>query len=212
MKTIILANGLIRDYTHAREALKGSGYVIACDGGLRHATALGIVPDCLLGDMDSVMAHDKNAFTGRVVPFPAEKDSTDLELAMEHAIDQGAASVVILGALGGRIDHEIANVHVLTTALEANIPAVIKDERTCIRLMNREITICREGSDTVSLIPLTTEVTGVTTRGLYYPLRGESLQIGTTRGVSNRFTEETAHIIIDGGLLLVICVEENKLS
>jgi thiamine pyrophosphokinase len=208
MKTLILANGVIRDYEITRKKQTGYDYIIACDGGIRHAQALGITPDCLLGDMDSVPDGIVETYAGRALRFPPEKDSTDLALAMEHALREQASDITILGALGGRFDHELANIHVLAMALAAGTPAEIKDERTGIRIIDREIVLEREDYEFITLIPLTTSVSGITTQGLYYPLCGEELRTGATRGVSNRFNGEKASVSIKSGLLIVIRIKE----
>lgn len=213
MKIVLLANGPIRDYNAAQKAMDGFSYVIACDGGLRHAQALKVTPDCVIGDMDSAPVDIVAEFVERGLPlllYPPDKDETDLTLCMARALAQNASSVVVLGALGGRFDHTLANIHVLVMAQEKGVPAELWDENTCIRVIGQESVIAKGDYDTVSLIPLTSEVKGIVTQGLQYPLNGETLRVGTTRGVSNRFIAKEASVTVTDGLLLVVCVKLNK--
>jgi len=206
MQIAIIANGEINDYPAAAAKLAGVDYLIACDGGLRHCPPLGVVPDCMLGDFDSAPPALMDEYRIMGVPalsFPCEKDETDLELAVAHAVALGADSIVLIGASGGRVDHQLANIHVL--AQSGDISMEMWDERTNIRLVRDRVTLAREGYKTVSLIPLTTEVTGITTRGLKYPLNNETLRVGQTRGVSNEFVGDAAEVVVGDGWLLVVC-------
>ncbi|MCL2577038.1 MAG: thiamine diphosphokinase [Defluviitaleaceae bacterium] len=205
MRTAIIANGEINDYTATKNALQNAEYIIACDGGLRHAEKMHILPDVIIGDMDSAPSEYLFVCKQRDIPvctYPAEKDETDLALAMEHALSKAASSVIIFGALGGRVDHTIANFHVLVMAND--IPAEIWDEKTSVQLVRKKICIAKENYQTVTLLPLSTEVTGIKTRGLVYPLNGETLKMGVVRGVSNCFSAHEAEILIESGVLLVM--------
>ncbi|MCL2604588.1 MAG: thiamine diphosphokinase [Defluviitaleaceae bacterium] len=235
MHITIIANGTIENYAATRKRIIGSDYFIACDGGLRHFPLLGFTPDCIIGDFDSAPPELLADYRTRGVPvvsFPSEKDETDLELAVAHAIalspggegfggctplkaksvvataePLAPCSIVIVGALGGRIDHALANLHVLAQC--GNIPAEIWDESTSIRLIKNHIKLFKNNYNTLSLIPLTSDVTGITTKGLYYPLQNGTLRAGETRGVSNQFTNETAEISVKNGLLLAVLCKTN---
>lgn len=203
----IIANGDIRDYAAARAKLSAADYFIACDGGVRHFAPLGLTPDCLLGDFDSTPQAELEKYTAQgipTVPFPAQKNETDLALALAHARTLSPASIIIVGALGGRFDHTLGNVHALAGA--GDIPTEIWDEKTSIQLIRPGVpaALPREEYTTLTLLPLGDSAAGITTRGLLYPLTGESLHAGETRGVSNAFTHDTAEITITLGLLTAI--------
>jgi len=205
MCTAIIANGEINDYTATKQKLQGVAHVVACDGGLRHAQAMGIWPDVVIGDLDSAPPAYLSACKLKGIPvhvYPTKKDDTDLALAMTYAIDKPASSIIILGALGGRVDHLVANFHVL--AMATGIPAEIWDKNTSVQLVHDKLCLQKEDYQTLSLIPLSTEVAGITTQGLAYPLCGETLRLGVVRGVSNYFTAEEAEIVIESGALLAI--------
>lgn len=210
MKTVLLANGPISDYAVLRPVLNDCGYIIACDGGLRHARAFGVRPDCIVGDMDSAAPEEVARAVregAELLRHPCDKDDTDLALGMAHALERSPSSVAVLGALGGRIDHQLSNMHVLAMALPLGVPASLIGEESCVRLTSGTLTFTRGCYDTVSLVPMSGEVTGIVTQGLFFPLRGETLALGTTRGISNRFTREEASVTVESGVLAVICVK-----
>jgi thiamine pyrophosphokinase len=191
--------------------------VIAADGGARHAAALGVRPDRWVGDGDSIdpAALDALAAAGVAIErVPTEKDESDAELALLAAIEAGADAVTILGALGGvRIDHALANVGLLAHPALAGLPAWLYDEQASrISLLvapdasGRPATRDLPGrvGDLVSLLPVGETALNVTTRGLRYPLAGEPLIVGRTRGVSNVRTETVARISLGSGRLLLI--------
>lgn len=220
-KIAIVANGEICDYPAACARLLTCDYFIACDGGLRHFAPMGITPDCIIGDFDSAPAELLESYKTQnipTLPFPADKDETDLALAAAYALTLSPASILIIGALGRRFDHTLANVHILAQICghNRNIPAEIWDEHTSIRLAHpaacREAFhhFPREGYTTITLLPLGNHVTGITTRGLQYPLKHETLRTGETRGVSNTFTDDIAEISVESGLLLVIRTKEPR--
>lgn len=195
----------------------GIALVVAADGGARHATALGLRVDRWVGDGDSIDPGDLAtlAAAGVEVRLAARnKDESDAELALVAAIEAGADAVTILGALGGpRIDHALANVGLLGHPALAGRAAWLYDERAArISLLvapdaaGRAVARELEGrpGDLVSLVPDGTSAEGVTTSGLRFPLEGERLVLGRTRGVSNIRTGRVARITLESGRLLVI--------
>ena len=206
-KAAIFANGEIKDADITRLVLIDWDYILACDGGLRHCDAAGIVPDYIVGDLDSVSEELLDKYQNvPVLRFFAEKDQTDLELAIAHACDIGAESIVVFGGLGGRVDHQLANMHVLAQAVERGVEAEIWDwsRDTRIKLIKNHCRLHKTNGTLVTLIPLTTTVDGIVTEGLKYPLKNESLIVGFARGVSNQIIDEMALVSLKSGLLLVI--------
>ena len=205
LTVFIIANGEMRDYNFSKTALADCDYILACDGGLRHCHAMNVLPSYIIGDMDSadqeLLSYYKDVPLMRFVP---EKDQTDLELAIEKACDLKADSIVILGGLGKRLDHQLANIHTLAQALEGGAAAEMWDENTKIRLINDYCKINKNDGALVTLLPLTTTVESIVTKGLKYPLENEDLSVGYARGVSNEFTDTWAEITIKSGLLLVV--------
>ena len=208
--TIILANGQLAepDVILRRLADLDIGPVIAADGGSIHAGALGLILDMVIGDMDSIPDLLRESLEEQGTGFkqsPGHKDETDLELALIDAIDQGAKSIVVLGALGGRLDMSISNIMLLThPRLEGTPVELWAGNQTAwlIRPPGQDLT--GNPGDTLSLIPLGGDAQGVSTHRLAYPLIDETLVFGPARGVSNVFETNTARVDLRDGLLLVV--------
>jgi thiamine pyrophosphokinase len=185
------------------------GLVVAADGGARHAPALGVTLDRWVGDGDSLDGPALAALAAAGVPLERarpDKDETDTELAILAALRLGAEGVVILGALGGRIDHALANIGLLSMPALAGRSAVILDAGSRLSLLVGPGTAALVGrrGDLVSLLPVGDAVEGVTTSGLVYPLDDEPLPAGTPRGLSNVVATDAASVRLRRGRLLIV--------
>ncbi|MDH7486121.1 MAG: thiamine diphosphokinase [Anaerolineae bacterium] len=206
MRAIIIANGPSPDYPRGWQRQEDD-WIIAADGGTLTALRWGWLPDTVIGDLDSLpdaLRQRLEAVGCRFVTFPARKDWTDLELALQHAVKGGATEIVILGARGGRLDQELANLLLLSRPEWATALIRLLDgsEEACV--IRRECTLSGQVGDTVSLIALTPQVTGITTRGLEWPLQEGTLTFGSTLGISNVLTEPLAQVRVREGVLLVV--------
>ena len=163
-----------------------------------------------MGDFDSVSPEILEFYKKQPQiifhKFNAEKDNTDTDIALKLAIQIKSSEITILGALGKRMDHALANIHILKDALEANIPCQMIDEFNRIYLINTEKTLEKDKvyGKYISLIPLTSSVEGLTLTGFKYPLNHYTLPIGTSLGISNEMIEDIAHIEMEKGILIVI--------
>lgn len=212
-KFIILANGEIENPEYLANRLKswGKATVVAADGGLLHAESLGLSVDHLIGDLDSVNDDMVNALgqAAKVQKFPEAKDETDLELALIYAANAGAQAIVLLGALGGRVDMSLANILLLTMAKLNEIHVELwSGVQTAWLLRPPGGDIYGKPGDTVSLIPLLGKAEGITTANLAYPLTGSTLHAGEIRGVSNVLTDANGHIKIEMGTVLVVHTQD----
>ncbi len=205
MKILIICNGTISSDRMIREYIRDSSYVICCDGGLRHAHMLDIEPHLLLGDLDSCPEDLISKYPNlEILRYDPKKDVTDLEIAIDHALSLQPNEVVIIGAIGNRFDHTLANAHLLMLTVKNGIKSCIVNENNVVRLTDSTITLSGNAGDLLSLIPLSSEVTGVTTSGLFYPLDNATLSIGSSLGISNVFTSDTAMVSVKDGFLFVI--------
>jgi thiamine pyrophosphokinase len=207
-RAIIFANGELPELETIRRLLQPDDLLIAADGGARHCRALGLTPQWVIGDFDSLSAEELGALEqagATLLRHPRDKDETDLELALLEAAARGAASVLVLGAFGGRLDMTLANVLLLTHPKLADVHVELRHgPQTAWLVRPPGGVVSGEPGDTVSLLPLDGDVFGVVTHGLRYPLRGETLVTGPARGVSNTLTESPARLELTAGLLLVI--------
>ncbi len=184
--------------------------IVAADGGAMLAVRLGVIPDLLVGDLDSIEPDLLARWTAAGIAVEkyehATKLETDTELALLAALRWQPKRIVILGAIGGRLDHALANILLLTHPDFAVIDLLLVDGDQDARLCKRGAWTEVRGhlGDLVSLVPLDAEVQGVKTNGLEYPLSGETLLRGRGRGVSNRLVGEAGSVWVDDGSLLLV--------
>jgi thiamine pyrophosphokinase len=201
LRAIIFANGRYIPPFQLQE----SDLLIAADGGTRHCLELGLRPAVIIGDLDSLdeatLAQLKASGT-QIISYPSRKDFTDLELALQYAIEQGTSEILVLGALGERWDQTIANLLLPTLYDSSHIRLVDGNQEITFLRGNGQVEIKGHPGDTVSLIPLSGDARGVRTQGLEYPLESDTLFFGSTRGVSNVLLRPCATVSLEEGLLL----------
>ncbi len=196
-------------------ALTPNDYLIAVDGGLRYMDALGLEPDLLIGDFDSIQPTRIDELTRKgtnILRFDPRKDYTDLELALREAIKRGFQTIVIAFALGGRIDHALGGLGLfsLAHALNDDVDVFFDDGLCRVFYVKDDIHIDTEPGDIISLIPWRNDVTVSETVNLSYPLRGEILYFGGTRGLSNEALADSVSVCISHGELLLIHTRKIK--
>lgn len=210
MKVLIITGGRF-DKNTAKEYLNSHkfDYVITADGGTAYAKSIGIMPDLLLGDFDTLKAEVLEEYKNKgieLMRFPTKKDYTDTHLALKTALEKQPDDIVILGGIGTRMDHTLANIGLLTLALEQGVSAQIIDSNNRIRMIKDSLVLEKKDAfgKYVSLIPYTEKVMGIDLEGFLYPLHGAELCIGISQGISNELVEEQGKISIKSGQLLII--------
>jgi thiamine pyrophosphokinase len=206
-RLIIFVNGLVPELESARQILQPGDVLCAADGGTRHALELGLIPSIVIGDLDSLGSDDRFWLASQSVEFQQfsrDKDETDLELAIQYGLQAGYREILIVGGLGGRIDQTLGNLSMLTNPELDTLDIRMDDGVEEAFFTRRRCGIRGRRGDRVSLIPWGGEVTGITTRGLRWPLRSETLFPDRTRGISNEMSRDQATIQLKSGLLLVI--------
>jgi len=211
MKALIFANG---EYSHPERFpdKPGENLVIAADGGSRHCADLKLTPDFLIGDLDSTdpdLVEYWRSLGVIVLEYPQDKDQTDLELALLFAQEKKVEEILIYGALGGRLDMTLGNL-ILLAHPEIHTPTKLIHGMEEIQLLRsgESLTIQGNPGDTVSLIPLHTTTSRVSTVGLKYGLNSESLEYGYTRGISNSLVADLAEIKLESGLMAVVQIRD----
>ena len=187
--------------------LDRSALVIAADSGLDHALALGFTADVVVGDLDSVTPDAlarARADGADVESHPAEKDETDLELALRRAVALGVQRVTVIGGGGGRHDHLLANALVLARDEYADLELEARVGSALLTVIRTRAELRGAPGSLLSLLPLGGPARGIRTEGLRYPLHDEELAPGTTRGVSNEFLTSTAVVSVREGVLLAV--------
>lgn len=181
--------------------------IVCADGGAGLAKQWGLSPHLILGDLDSVDRETLAYWQGRSVPVqsvPAEKDETDLELAVNFALERRVEQITLIGAWGSRLDHALGNLELLYRLAKVGIAneLLTRDQRLIAFTSSLEAQV-RTGSY-VSLVPLTPVVQGVRTYGLAYPLQGQDLTKGNTLSISNRAQGDEIKVELSGGVLLAV--------
>lgn len=212
MKALVFAGAKIDDYDFCQEYFADASLIICCDGGLHHAKALGLVPDYIVGDFDSVAPDVLQYFQAMNIPtyqFPTRKNETDMQLGIRLALEKGADDLVLFGGIGDRFDHTLANGHLLLWILKAGARARLVDSKNCVELISDSLTFLGKEGQLVSTLPLSMEVRGLTLRGFSYPLTNHTLALDDELvAVSNVIVEERATISLTEGYLFVICARD----
>jgi len=207
MRAVVVAGGEMHDAGVCSSLLQDADIIVAADGGAQHVLRLGFVPHVVIGDLDSLdreQAERLRQAGCRLLTYPARKDETDAELALFYAVEQGVDEIIILGALGGRIDHTLANVLLLALPELKGTRVRLVDGQQEVTLIRGEGTIQGQVGDTVSLLSIAGDAEGITTSGLEYALDNGTLVFGRTKGMSNVLTAPTAHVHLRQGALLCI--------
>lgn len=183
-------------------------FIIAVDKGLEILSKTNIIPDYIIGDFDSVNKKILSKYENmdiKITYLKPEKDFTDTHMALKQAIKLGAKSITIIGGIGTRIDHTLGNIHILKEALENNVYAELIDQNNKIILINQKTELTQNlRYKYISIIPLTTEVIGITLKGFKYGLENATLKIGESIGISNEAIKRKLNIEIKQGIAILI--------
>ncbi len=209
---IIVANG---EVSASEIPLPPDTTLIAADGGARHCLSLGLTPHVVIGDFDSLQETELAQLVqggARLVRHSADKDETDLELALDFALQSGGREVTLYGLLGKRWDMSFANLHLLASPRFHALRFRVLEGCTEIFILRggNSLTIHGTPGETVSVIPLTPEARGITYQGLEWPLEDATLPFGAPRGVSNKLASGEATISLREGIVLVVVLHRGQ--
>lgn len=212
-EVVVVVSGGEPPDPRALQAVPAGAPVVAADRGLGYALALGLDVTVAVGDFDSASPEavaEAGAAGVRIERHPVAKDETDLELALDAALGMNPTAILVLAGRGGRLDHEVASLLLLASESYAavRVDAIVGDMTVHVVRGSREL----EGTpgSLVTLLAAGGPAFGVRTEGLVYPLRGETLEPGSTRGVSNVFAEPSVRVSLESGVLLAIRPWEDK--
>ena len=209
MLTLIVANGEITEFSELPDLLARTDLILAVDGGANHCRRLGIIPDILIGDLDSIAPIVLQEFQEKAVAIhrhPLRKDATDLELAVDLAVDKGAKEVWLLAGLGGRWDMSFANILLLAGDKYKTLSFTVPGPGCIMHVLHPGEIFILPGvpGKKISFLPLAGDVHGLTLHGFEYPLQNATLPFGCTRGVSNVLLKSVATVQFHSGILLCI--------
>ena len=210
-RVVIMVGGEMESDEFLRSQISPDDYLICADRGADYAYSLGLGPEVVVGDFDSISQEAKDFLkkAGCIfISYPTEKDKTDTEIAIDYAVEKGALEVILTCALGGRVDHELGNIYLLEKFTLSGVRMKILSRSQTIAATQESIELHVREGQTVSIFALTDEVSGITTEGLKYPLRNGRLLRGISLGISNRLIAEEARIELKEGRLLVVQVRD----
>ena len=214
-KAFVVANGTIKNPASIYKkiileyGLNSKDIIIAADGGASNCLKINLVPNIIIGDMDSLKEEDKSKLnlkssSIKYIYANPEKDESDTQLAVEYAINLGVKKIIIIGATGDRIDHSFANLILLSSPFLKDVAAKILTDNNEIFVVKNSCTIKGKVGKLISIFSLSPYTFFIKTRGLKYNLKNEKLLFSPIRGLSNVFTKDTADIEIKEGALLII--------
>ncbi len=215
MFVLVFANGKIAGFDWLKIYLRDARAIIAANGGAQHILAAGRQPDVIIGDMDSLPAEEQNQMriSGvQIINHPVDKDETDLELALNYAFENYDADILVMGALGGRLDQTLANILLLADAKFSGRRIEIREAHQRAWLVEKSTRIQANIGDLVSLIPISGDVHVAGTSGLKWPLQDERLIFGGSRGISNVLTNEVAEITLKSGRLICVLSDGQRID
>ncbi len=200
MRAVIIGNGSISNIDSIRLKIKNDDYIICADGGYNIAKRMGIKPDILIGDLDSISELDEDIKT---IQYPSKKDVTDGELCLNYAIEKGFDDILLLCMTSTRLDHTINNILMLSRCNSA----VIADEKNEIYILKDVLKIENRKGKTLSILPIKGDLEGIITEGLMYPLCDETLYFGECRGNSNVILDDALKITVKKGMGIVVITD-----
>ena len=207
MRCVIISHGVIQDYKFHNDIIDDRDMVICADAGCIHAYRMGVTPQLIVGDLDSVDPAVEQYFRQLKVPFkifPKEKDKTDTELAVDIALEQKADEILLMGVLGSRMDHTLANISLLKTIALGGARGRIVNEYNEIYITREKLTVSGKKGEYLSLMPIDQRVMVRELTGLKFPLHDRELNYGSSLCISNEFTDSQAKVWVEGGWVLVI--------
>jgi thiamine pyrophosphokinase len=206
-RILIFANGELPNLEKARLLVKPDDYLICADGGARHALALGLKPNLVIGDMDSASKDEVQQLKEADVPielYPRDKNETDMELALRRALEMNPSAILVVGGLGGRLDQTLGNIALLSDPRLSALDSCLDDGVEEVSFCRGQCKVEGRSGDLVSLIPWQGKVEGIRTQNLKWPLNDEILYAEKTRGISNEMTGDVAEVSLRSGLLLIV--------
>lgn len=213
MKCVIFANGEYEKIEAYHEVVEAADIIICADGGANYARELGVKPDYIIGDLDSISAEVREYYAAQNVKYqkyPRRKDFTDLHLALSLANKLKASEIVLIGSLGKRLDHTLSNIYCGIETVQKGKKVMHYSPSCTVYLVTDCLHLSGEAGDLVSVLVLSEKATGVYERGFEYPLEGVAMENCNPLGISNVLCTDSGEIGLDSGVLAVFHYRKQK--
>ncbi|MDR1616511.1 MAG: thiamine diphosphokinase [Syntrophomonadaceae bacterium] len=208
MKCIIFANGEYeKDMDSYARIIEKDDLIICADGGANYAYKLNLKPHCIVGDMDSIYPDVESYYAKLNVPvkkYPRRKNSSDTQLSLSEAEEAGIKDIIVLGSLGKRLDHSMANIYGSIKIVNNGFNVMHYTKDMILYVINNSLELHGRTGDLVSVLALTDKADGVSETGFEYPLEKAALFKETPYAISNLITAEKAVITVEQGVLAVM--------
>ena len=207
MKALIVTNGTIRSLEYLKDLIQSNDKIICADGAVRYLRAINKIPSIVVGDLDSISKDNLiwvNEHQIELIQFDSKKDNTDTEIAVDYAISNKATHITIAGGVGSRIDHSLGNIFLLKRMMDHGVMGVLDEIGVEIQLISGSIRLKWRKGETVSFIPVSEKVTGITLIGFEYPMNNETIEMGSSRCLSNVVAKDFPDVQVEEGLLIAI--------
>ncbi len=204
----IIAAGPILNYNYVKEKIPNDAYILCADGGIKHCEKLKIAPNIIISDFDS--SEDNPPKNCEVITYPSEKDDTDFSLCVKKAISLGFDNIVTFGAIGGRIDHTLGAIQIVSYCADRNVKCSLLEDKNEIYMLNsgESMILNNPQNKNISLFSYSEKCQGVFAKRVKYPLNNAELTNSFPLGISNKAISETAEISIENGKLLIILSQD----
>ncbi len=210
MLTVVVANGSYTSSPETIDRLKRADLVIAADGGANYCQESAVIPDIVVGDLDSILSGNlaslEQGNTTKIIRYPRRKNATDLELALDLALEKGTSCLWIEGGLGRRWDMSFATIMLAASPKYRAMDIFLRDESSIMRILHPEkkYDLALPKGQLVSLLPIRDDACGVTLKGFEYPLEDATITFGSSRGISNVAVGKNTIVLFQRGILLCI--------
>ncbi len=207
MKVLVVTNGTIADTDLLKRIVANHETILCADGAVKYLRNIDRMPTKVVGDLDSISQDDLKWVKANHIPvleYDVRKDFTDTEIAVTHALELGASAITIAGAWGSRIDHSLANLYLLKLISEHQAEGMIVDGDLEISLISENTTLSWKKGETVSFIPVSEKILGLTLKGFEYNLDAADLKMGSSRCISNVVAADNPKIQLKQGFLFAI--------
>jgi thiamine pyrophosphokinase len=213
MKVLIVTGGERPEKTLLKKKAASSSMVVAADRGAEYCLKAGILPDMVVGDMDSLPIGIQDELILNKIEirkFDCRKDMTDTQIAVDMAIEKGADEIEIVSGIGSRFDHSLANVYLLYRALSQGVKAKIISGIHEIFLIEKKFVIINETGSLISFLPLGYSASGITLKGFEYEIDNTDMDMSFPIGISNVVGKDSAEVIVSEGILIAIITRSGE--
>lgn len=207
LKALLVSGGNLNDFDLLLKLVGESDFVLCADGGVKFLLKIGVLPDLVIGDFDSIDEDSLNVIEENnieIIKFPVIKNETDTELAVNYLLERNCSEITLIGATGTRLDHSLGNIFLLKKINDSGVFGRLVDGNNIVYYGRNNIKIRKEENYYASIIPLCTYGVRVTLKGFLYPLENHHIEFGSTLGISNEIVDEYGIIdTIEGECLII---------